>query len=155
MPTTYERGELGRVVRRPRKPPPRRNVAVRFLEKVKIQPGGCWPWQGRIEPSGYGGFRHDETNYAHRASYLLFVGPIPEGTEIDHLCERRECVNPDHLEAVPHAENVRRANGRWTSCDVLHPDVETRIGMKGSRQHCLECSRIYEFRRRARARLSS
>lgn len=46
--------------------------------------------------------------YAHRLSYELFVGPIPDGYELDHLCRNRGCVNPAHLEAVTHRVNVLR-----------------------------------------------
>jgi hypothetical protein len=46
---------------------------------------------------------------AHTASYRLFVGSVPGGLELDHLCRVRSCVNPDHLEAVPHAVNSGRS----------------------------------------------
>jgi hypothetical protein len=46
--------------------------------------------------------------YAHRWAYEHFVGPIPEGLEIDHGCFVHACVNPGHLEPVTHQENVRR-----------------------------------------------
>ncbi|HEY8766071.1 MAG TPA: HNH endonuclease signature motif containing protein [Dehalococcoidia bacterium] len=72
---------------------------------------GCWPWTGVIHPLGYGhvnipGTRNPQM--AHRASYEFFVGPIPDGLELDHLCRNRGCVNPSHLEPVTHLENVRR-----------------------------------------------
>lgn len=75
--------------------------------------GDCWLWTGAINNKGYGVFATDEGNQlAHRVSYVMFVGPIPEGLELDHVyargCRHRHCVNPDHLEAVTHAENVRR-----------------------------------------------
>ena len=45
---------------------------------------------------------------AHRIAYEAANGPIPEGMVLDHLCRSRNCVNPDHLEVVTHAENQRR-----------------------------------------------
>ena len=46
--------------------------------------------------------------YAHRVAYELFIGPIPDGLELDHLCRHRNCINPAHLEAVPHQVNIDR-----------------------------------------------
>lgn len=47
----------------------------------------------------------------HRWVHLRFIGPIPEGYDVDHLCSVRNCVNPDHLEAVTRTENIQRGNG--------------------------------------------
>lgn len=47
--------------------------------------------------------------YAHIVAYELFIGPVPEGLEVDHLCRTTWCCNPAHLEAVTHSENIRRA----------------------------------------------
>lgn len=61
---------------------------------------------------------------AHRVSYEMFVGPIPDGMQIDHLCRNRGCVNPKHLEAVSQRENVIRGEGpaglysRRTECHI-------------------------------------
>jgi len=49
--------------------------------------------------------------YAHRLAYERAKGSIPAGLQIDHLCRVRECVNPDHLEAVSQRENIRRGKG--------------------------------------------
>lgn len=145
---------LDRVVRPPVVLPAKRSTVVRFIEKVSVQPGGCWLWTGGVDKgTGYGWFRHRETNYAHRASYLLFVGALDPDQSVDHLCCVKSCVNPDHLEAVTITENLRRAAGRWTECDRLHPDTPTRIKTKASgRVHCAECHRLREKARRDRAR---
>lgn len=71
---------------------------------------GCWLWTGYLTHDGYGVSASRRWGYlAHRANYRRHVGPIPAGFDVDHLCRVRRCVNPDHLEAVTHEENVRRA----------------------------------------------
>lgn len=78
-------------------------------------PEECWPWQGSMCATGYG------SGSPHRATYRLFVGPIPSGLVLDHVCHtvdlecsggtdcpHRRCVNPGHLEPVTRSENSRR-----------------------------------------------
>ncbi len=90
------------------------SLAVRFRDKVLAEsPHECWLWTGFISNSGYGRIgtygEPMKVGYAHRVSWELLRGPIPEGFEVDHLCRNRWCVNPDHLEPVPPEENIRRA----------------------------------------------
>lgn len=90
----------------------RRNVDIEsFIKKrIKIVDGlDCWFWTGHTE----GGYARASINghrnvYIHRLSYECFVGEIPEGLVLDHLCRNRSCVNPDHLEPVSLEENIRR-----------------------------------------------
>ena len=70
---------------------------------------GCWCWVGSITPVGYGQVTiQGKTVLAHRAYYEHFVGPIPAGHVVDHLCTSRHCVNPRHLEVISRQENSRR-----------------------------------------------
>lgn len=81
----------------------------RFSEKYFIAPDTCWIWTGGATGHGYGAFWVDgKTLPAHRISYEMNVGPIPDGLHIDHLCKQTMCINPHHLEPVTLAENNRR-----------------------------------------------
>ncbi len=70
----------------------------------------CWLWTGS-KRGGYGKVWFDNTTqYAHRVVYKILVGPIPNGLEIDHLCNIKACVNPEHLQVVTHKENMARVD---------------------------------------------
>lgn len=61
-------------------------------------PSQCWLWVGSKIPSGYGRMRlGHRLIYAHRHSYILHVGPIPQGSHVLHKCDTPACCNPDHL----------------------------------------------------------
>ena len=83
----------------------------RFEAKFRPSSKGCWTWTANWHNKGYGLFKSlGKTVKAHRFSYELYVGPIPEGLQIDHLCRNRTCVNPAHLEPVTNSENLLRSN---------------------------------------------
>lgn len=108
--------------------------------------GPCWVWLASLAPGGHGQFfrHHGDRVQAHRFSYELLVGPIPEGLEIDHLCRVRRCVNPRHLEPVTGQENKRRGLGGVlrTHCKHGHPfDAENTSYSKAGARICRECRR--------------
>lgn len=85
-------------------------VMQRILERTTIDPvSGCWVWTGG-QSGGYG-MIHDGTRLRsiHRISFEFYNGPLLDDFTIDHLCYRRRCFNPDHLEQITLAENIRRA----------------------------------------------
>jgi len=123
----------------------------RFWALVR-KTNGCWLWQGRVNADGYGIYSGKS---AHRLAFALLGGDIPDGTEIDHLCRTRNCVNPKHMEAVTHLENVRRADfssrpetvlslrqRAKTHCPQGHPYAgeNLRVNASGGRV-CRECER--------------
>jgi hypothetical protein len=97
----------------------------RFWARV-VKTDSCWLWRGSLT-HGYGIFHIDgEQHRAHRWSYERFVGPIPDGLELDHLCRTKACVNPEHLQPVDGRENTIRGNSfaatnaRRTHCPQGH-----------------------------------
>jgi len=96
-----------------------------FLSLASPTDEGCWNWNGWLTLDGYGQCRapRGSKQMAHRVAYEMFVGPIPVGLVIDHLCRNRSCVNPAHLEAVTQRENLARginANAVKTHCKRGH-----------------------------------
>lgn len=106
-------------------------TVARFWSKVdKNGPDGCWLWLGQIRKTRqpYGSFWVPPKNVpAHRFSYELAIGPIPDGLVLDHLCRNPSCVNPAHLEPVTTKENLMRGvglpalNAQKTHCKYGHP----------------------------------
>lgn len=83
----------------------------RFEGKFIPEPNsGCFLWLGKPQQRGYGQFTlGGTTKTAHRVAYEMYIGDVPDGMDVDHLCRNRLCVNTAHLEVVSHAENLRRA----------------------------------------------
>lgn len=127
----------------------------------------CWIWSAGKDGNGYGvaivGSRSDGTYRhvkAHRLSYELTVGQIPDGLQVDHLCRVRACVNPAHLEPVTQRENILRGEGasakaaRQTHCKRGHPLSGDNLMHRAdaNRRECLTChrdrerSRLHDFK---------
>lgn len=126
----------------------------RFWEKVRK--GECWEWTGCITNRGYGLFQDGKKlRSVHRWSYERFIGQIPDGLTIDHLCRNRACVRPDHLEPVSARENVLRGigisaeNARKTECLRGHPLSGDNLYLYQGKRHCRACRAANDKARRA------
>ena len=140
--------------------PAHRPLRQRFEEKYIPEPNtGCWLWLAG-QSRGYGMIKIGDRNHtAHRVAYELYVGKVPEGFHVDHLCRNPPCVNPEHLEAVPQRVNVLRGIGitaryaRRTHCGKGHEFTPENTYLSydhdGTRRRCRECviARIAESKR--------
>lgn len=138
---------------------------VRFWSRVnkdgpvpqhRLDLGPCWLWTLSTVSRGYALFAIKGKSFkAHRYSYELLVGPIPEGLELDHLCSVRHCVNPTHLDPVPHVINLQRANAvrvLKTFCKRGHHYVEENVYRDArGRRFCRPCKALVARENRLKA----
>ncbi len=104
-------------ISKPSRPKAHKPLMPRVMAKVKHDPDtGCWTWTGYLMAKGYACICWRGRNWlVHRAVYTKLVGPIPEGLQIDHLCENKACCNPMHLEPVTNYENGIRTGTNFTA----------------------------------------
>jgi hypothetical protein len=136
---------------------PRGDVRARLLAKLD-RSGPCWLWTGSTDGGGrYGAIGVEgRLRRAHRVAYELFVGPIPDGMDIDHTCRVTLCCNPEHLEPVTHRENVLRGeaptarNARKTHCVRGHELAGANLQIRASDggRLCLACRKFHNSRPR-------
>lgn len=124
------------------------------VPEYKPELGPCWLWTRALDKDGYGRFTYEgRPGRAYRVAYQIFVGPIPDGLQIDHLCQVHACVKavadehgPAHLEPVTQLVNVLRSeitmagrNARKTHCLRGHPFDLLNTYWHGERRHCRTC----------------
>lgn len=131
----------------------------RWAAKVRLpeywKDEACWGWAGTVDRWGYGTlWDNGRSVKATRFSYQRFIGPIPDGLVLDHLCRNPNCVNPSHLEAVTDKENVLRGvgptakNARKSHCLRGHELAGENLYLRrdGTRL-CLPCQRTKAMER--------
>lgn len=130
----------------------------RLLRRIQnVTDAGCWEWSS---VNKYGAlYIQGRPTPTHRFSYEFFVGPIPEGFVIDHLCRNTHCINPLHLEPVTERENILRGVGacavhaKKTHCPRGHPLSDENIyRYPNGRRECRVCARQYKRAYKARLR---
>jgi len=135
------------------------SLLKRFADSIFPEPNtGCWLWGGSIAGRGYGTLTTKKKHiYAHRLSYTMYKGAIPEGLTIDHMCNNTYCVNPDHLQVLSLRENVLKnksgpsENARKTHCKYGHPfSGENLLIEKGRFRVCRICRTNHNRRKRIR-----
>lgn len=155
--------------------PAYRPLVDRFHDKYIVDPDtGCWLWTAALNNRGYGTLGYGaptyKAGYAHRISYELHHGPIPTDRVVDHMCDVRRCVNPDHLQLLTNRENILRSDypplvahvlGQCTQGHILEDTgyYVRRVGPAAGTRLCRECmlrrAREYSARKQELRRASA
>ncbi|WP_194825692.1 HNH endonuclease signature motif containing protein [Nocardia sp. XZ_19_231] len=132
----------------------------RVQRAIQVDETGCWVWQRGKGSDGYGRINYDKVRHmAHRLAYETYVGAIPDGLVLDHLCRNRACVNPAHLEPVTIGENLKRGTApnyvthREGVCRRGHPITGDNVERTSDGfTKCRECHKMGNRRRYAARR---
>ena len=142
----------------------KKTASLKLLERVLIMPNGCWLYSGPLFPTGYGQFKGLQgQQYAHRAAYILWGGPLAPGMDADHechnedagcaggpTCPHRRCCNPAHLREASRQENLRSGRGpgaRWANAACAHGHLFTPENTRVKKNGCRDCKTCARERR--------
>lgn len=141
---------------------PLATLEERFLVQVD-KSDGCWIWTGTIGSNGYGLIKDNyRTRTAHRVSYELHKGPIPQGLMICHTCDVKACVNPEHLYAGDAFDNMRdkkergrqnirrgtrHPHAKLTEADIVYIRTSGKRGAALAREYDMKPSTMSQIKR--------
>lgn len=126
-----------------------------LIRRMSPQPNGCIYFTGYVDRQGYGKIRREgEARLAHRVSFEHFVGPIPEGMDLDHQCHNddpacpggvvclhRRCLNPEHLKPATRSDNLAGGARRTGRCKRGHEFTDENTSWEGTSRRCRQCRR--------------
>ena len=129
----------------------------RIERKIIPEPNsGCWLWLGGLDTRGYSQCRFEgRTRLAYRAAYIILIGEPPRGLVLDHTCNNKICVNPEHLKPTSHQLNITRSPqtiaGKFSArhaCKYGHPFTEenTAFELRSRARICITCRRLRNLR---------
>lgn len=156
------RADAARLTYRRLKNPTNERLRDYLRERSRITDSGCWEWICPKKPGGYAAVTINGTRHvSHRLAFEVFIGQIPAGLVLDHLCRNTYCINPDHLEPVTQQENILRGIGRSavnaekTHCPRGHKYTPENVWINSGRRYCRACRRSLnaEYKRLRKARL--
>lgn len=134
------------------------DLPERLARRVVVSNAGCWEWQGETNRSGHGRISWKGTRRSiYRVTYELAGGVVPDGYEMDHLCRNPRCCNPQHVEPVTHAENMRRGRQAFVLGGQCHSgrhvltEHNVYVNPSDGQRRCKDC----RVERRARARAAA
>lgn len=136
-------------------------IVVDLDVPLSVDDSPCWTWTGKKSEAEYGYFRDVA---AHRIVFELLSGPFADDLDLDHLCRNHSCVNPAHLEPVPHIENCRRGiAGAVTRARMLaketcarnHKWTPENTKRTARQRKCRQCIREDSAAARARRKAAS